>query len=163
MRTKRNELSDDVIRYARAFRDACGDGLGLAANTDAYQAWLWLSEALDAFDGLEPGSIEVTRHVANVDGPDTQHEAANLAKVRAKSLRSKLLAQYRIRASLDDGLTDSEMEFMLRRSHQSVSSARNFLASAGWIYDTGRRRLNPSGGQAIVWAMTPAGIRAWAA
>jgi len=161
MRTKRTELADDIIRQARAFRDACDDGLGLAANTDAYLCWVELSKALDEYDGLEPGSIEVTSHTANAAGPDTQHAAAELIRPAQHSLRQRMLSNYRIRAGFNDGCTDSEMEYITKRAHTSVSSARNFLANTGWIADSGRRRLTPSGREAIVWVLTRAGMTAY--
>lgn len=167
MRTRRVDLETQILREARAFRDSCDDGLGLAANTGAYQAWLALSRSLDEYDGLVPDDIRTRAHVANADSQTTAHLAAELIVPDQESIRYDLLMQYRVRVvafgqndDLASGLTDSEMEFVLRKPHETVSSARNWLMHAGFIHDSGVKRRNPSKRPAIVWTLTPAGLRA---
>lgn len=168
MRTKRTELEATIIRQARTFVEACGDGLGLGADPDAYMAWFELGETLDEYEMLVPDDIATPVHRANLPGADTQHIAASLIVPDQLSTRYKLLVQYRIRAALPgyddgewDGLTDSEAEHVLKRAHTTVSSARNFLAEGGWIVDSGHRRLTPSKRPAIVWVLTKAGADAF--
>jgi hypothetical protein len=169
-RSRRADLEALILNDARRLRDACdddGDGiaLGLVANTQAYEAWEALNASLMAYDALDPDDINNVTHTANAAGPRTEHQAANLIVPFQASLRYRLLSQLRIRASLShgweqrEGMTDSEMEFITKRPHTSVSAARNFLAGAGWIYDTGQRRKTPTMRPAIVWALTDAGIR----
>jgi hypothetical protein len=55
--------------------------------------------------------------------------------------------------------TDDELEQRSGNSHQTISSARNWLVEAGWVQDSGKRRNTRSGRQAVVWELTPAGQR----
>jgi hypothetical protein len=55
------------------------------------------------------------------------------------------------------GFTDAQLEFRLNKSHQTVSSARNWLVEAGWVVDSGMRRKTLSGRKATVWMLSPAG------
>lgn len=167
MRTKRVELEADIVRLARLFRDSCDDGIGLAANTGAYQCWLALSRTLDEYDGLTPDDIRTRAHVANTDAPETAHAAAELILPEQWSIRWDLLMQYRSRVVIFfgdsgglDGLSDSEMEHALKKPHTTVSSARNWLMHAGFVHDSGIKRRTPSKRPAIVWTLTPAGLRA---
>lgn len=110
-------------------------------------------EALDAYCiGIpnSPGSF--------AQGSDTSKTASLMSPIIAGSARRKvvdeLLSLYG-RPSI--GLTDSELEARLRLKHETLSSARNWLMNAGWIRDSGKRRLNPSKRPATVWTLTEAG------
>jgi hypothetical protein len=52
------------------------------------------------------------------------------------------------------GATDDDIEVSLKRSHQSVSGARNTLVRKGYLVDSGFTRLNRYGNQAIRWEYT---------
>ena len=52
------------------------------------------------------------------------------------------------------GLTDFDLEDALGRSHQSVSAARNALMMSGLVTDSGKRRPNRRGNNAIVWVVS---------
>jgi hypothetical protein len=63
-------------------------------------------------------------------------------------------------AAGDDGLTDFELAARLSRQQTSSGKRRGELRDLGLVADTGRRRPAPSGSAAIVWAITPLGLRA---
>jgi hypothetical protein len=58
------------------------------------------------------------------------------------------------------GMTCAELEARLRKTHQTVSSAVNYAETAGWIRDSGQRKLTPSKAKAIVWEPTEAATTA---
>jgi hypothetical protein len=88
--------------------------------------------------------------------PDTSHKAAERApSVRAHDRRLVLHEHY----EHPDGLTDFELAANLGRQQTSVGKRRGELRDIGLIKDTGFTRPAPSGSQAIVWALTPAGWR----
>lgn len=53
-----------------------------------------------------------------------------------------------------DGLTVEQLCGRLRKSHQTVSSAVNWAEAAGWIVDSGQRRMTTHRKPAIVWRPT---------
>jgi hypothetical protein len=53
--------------------------------------------------------------------------------------------------SRSGGMTDDELEVVTGRSHQSVSGARATLKKDGWVADSGKRRPNRYGNEAVVW------------
>jgi hypothetical protein len=90
--------------------------------------------------------------------PDTSHEAA------VRNLSGRNTDRRRALAALvavgDDGLTDFELAARLSRQQTSAGKRRGELRDLGLVADTGRRRSAPSGSAAIVWAITPLGLRA---
>lgn len=51
----------------------------------------------------------------------------------------------------EHGLTDDEIEVLTGMTHQSASAARNNLMQRGLVTDSGQRRKNRRGLNAIVW------------
>lgn len=51
------------------------------------------------------------------------------------------------------GMTDYELETLLRGKHQTISASRRSLVLDGWIIDSGTTRKNPQGNDCIVWVI----------
>lgn len=79
---------------------------------------------------------------------DTQRAAAERKKPRSGSQQEQILG---LIAQSPSGLTDEQIEDLTNASHQSASAARNALMNKGWVLDSGRRRKNRNGNDAIVW------------
>lgn len=98
-----------------------------------------------------------------VEGSPETSAAAALSLPNSGSVRKAIimeLAMCHMASFLDtQGLTDEEIERRLRRSHQTCSSARNWLLNAGWIIDSGYRRRTSNRRDAVVWQLSPAGVR----
>lgn len=153
---KRVELEQAVIRAAR-------DWL-----SNAYNHWTsWsvpvqssnLRVAVEALDAIPPSEITPRRGASNADGPDTQIEAGHRAMKPLHGVRlmvvDELVAEhYRDRP----GMTTQALETRLRKPHTTTSSACNGLKEAGWIMDSGLRRLTAASRRAIVWTLTPAAL-----
>lgn len=77
----------------------------------------------------------------------TSREAAEKIEPKAGTIR------YQIYSAIKDnnGLTDYELETLLRGKHQTISASRRSLVLDGWLIDSGRTRKNPQGNECIVW------------
>lgn len=155
MRTKRAELEQAVIVAARDWREADYD----ADPTAEYLARNALSDCVDALDAHE--AAELTGSGARwVEGsPETSRDAALLANPAQGSARRAIVALCAHAQPPENGYTDAQLERRLNRTHQTVSSARNWLVNAGWLQDSGRRFPTPSGRMAVVWELTSAAHR----
>ena len=51
------------------------------------------------------------------------------------------------------GMTDYELETLLRGKHQTISASRRSLVVDGFIVDSGTTRKNPQGNDCIVWIL----------
>jgi len=122
---------------------------------DAIKGWEWASDmplpdviadALIAEAGDEDAVFRVSRK-----HPGTSR--AIVSAIREGSVQDDVLTAF-FHHDREYGLTDDELEIDLRRSHQSVSGARNHLVKRGYLADSGQRRVNRWGNQAIVWVWT---------
>jgi len=87
---------------------------------------------------------------------DTERAAAELVAPRSGTWRWRvLLAVARAGAS---GRTDWELHTELGGLLYTVAPRRHELARDGWIEDSGKRRRTPSGTEAVVWVLSPAGL-----
>ena len=68
---------------------------------------------------------------------------------RTGSIRRLVYDQ--VKANNDYGMTDYELEMVLRGEHQTISASRRSLVVDGWIVDSGKTRKNPQGNDCIVW------------
>lgn len=163
MRRKRVELEQAVITAARAYVKADQAmrmeedelGLTIAAADDAFKHLANVMEELDEFE-----VAELTGGGARwVNGsPETSRGAAGLAVPVQGSARHKIVAALsHVGRLAHPGYTDAQLEHLLGASHQTTSSARNWLVEAGWVIDSGVRRLTPSKRQAVVWMLSEAG------
>lgn len=80
----------------------------------------------------------------------TSRKAAEKVMPKAGSIRQQVYSAI-IRLG---GLTDFELEDLLRIKHQTVSASRNSLMKDGFIFDSGERRKNKSGNECIVWRVS---------
>lgn len=149
-RRKREQLREDVIIAARDFLQ---HGL---VNGRPFDPSL-LQVAVDALDAYEAAELTGAGARSVRGAPETSAEAAGLAEPLQFSARSRI-----IRCLLRmGGATDDELERQMSNSHQTVSSARNWLVEAGWVRDSGLRRKTRGGRLAVVWELTPAGRQQW--
>lgn len=56
-----------------------------------------------------------------------------------------------IKIQNDYGMTDYELEMVLRGKHQTISASRRSLVVDGFVVDSGKTRKNPQGNDCIVW------------
>jgi biotin operon repressor len=82
-------------------------------------------------------------------GADTSVAAA--ADVAVKLGRLQRMAEAAIRQAGPDGLTADELASSLDLSRWSIQPRTSELRRKGVVVDSGRRRLNTTGKQAIVW------------
>lgn len=63
--------------------------------------------------------------------------------------------RYQVYSAIKDnnGMTDYELETLLRGKHQTVSASRRSLVIDGFITDSGITRKNPQGNDCIVWVI----------
>lgn len=63
--------------------------------------------------------------------------------------------RYQVYSAIKDnhGMTDYELETLLRGKHQTVSASRRSLVIDGFITDSGTTRKNPQGNDCIVWVI----------
>lgn len=150
MRTKRAELEQAVIVAARAWAHR-----GSPCESQEGD----LLDAIFALEGYD--AAELTGSGARwVEGsPETSKDAAALANPAQGSVRRAIVALCAHTRPPEAGFTDAQLERRLNRTHQTVSSARNWLVNAGWLQDSGRRFPTPSGRMAVVWELTAAAHR----
>lgn len=85
-------------------------------------------------------------------GPETERVAASLARLRAGTLRAKVLL------SLHEAPgTQGEVAERLGAYHYSVAPRFIELRRAGWLRDSGQRRETERGAPAVVWELTESG------
>jgi hypothetical protein len=156
MRRKRTELEQAVIRAAREWRhvDRTLDLGDLVAKAQA------VIDAVDALDAHNVAQITAAG-VPYAAGSDTSYASAQLSKVTQGSARMEIVGQLaRVSPLAGIGYTDEQLERRLGKSHQTVSSARNWLVQAGWVRDSGERRINAGSKRpAAVWTLTEAAWR----
>lgn len=145
MRRKRVELEQAVLTAAREW----------ATRGSAYE--FALADAVQALNEYEVSEISGGGARWVEGSPETSRGAAGLAWPVQGSTRHQIVgALSHVAHMARPGYTDAQLEHLLRRSHQTVSSARNWLCEAGWVIDSGTRRLTPSKRKAIVWMLSDA-------
>jgi hypothetical protein len=145
VRRKRIELEQAVIAAAREFTLHRARMVGERG----------LANAVDALNEFE--AAELTGAGARwVNGsPETSRGAAGLAVPVQGTARHQIIgALSHVARMSSPGYTDAQLEHLLNRSHQTVSSARNWLVEAGWVIDSGVRRRTPSKRLAVVWMLS---------
>lgn len=135
---------------------------GWRSMHDSTKLWA-LRESYERLAAYEATAIENTVGAYGHNSPDTSVIAAVMATPLTGSVRRRIVDEVRV-AMLGvvdkTGCTDEELERLLGRKHTTVSSARNWLCNNGWLQDSGFTRLTTSLRPAIVWELTPAGVRA---
>ena len=108
-----------------------------------------LANAIVADQGDDDAEFHVRRYA-----PDTSRAVA--PRIREGSLQDDVLTLFvnLAHTGVAIGATDDDIEVALKRSHQSVSGARNTLVRKGYLVDSGERRPNRYGNMAIRWAYT---------
>ena len=80
----------------------------------------------------------------------TSRKAANNILPRTGSIRREV---YNL-VQRSNGLTDYELESLLKGKHQTVSASRRSLVLDGFLTDSGKTRKNDVGNDCIVWEIT---------
>lgn len=84
------------------------------------------------------------------------NKSQRTSKAAAKTLLPhsgtiRRLVYDQIKIQNDYGMTDYELEMVLRGKHQTISASRRSLVVDGWIVDSGKTRKNPQENDCIVW------------
>ena len=79
----------------------------------------------------------------------TSRSAAKTLLPNSGTIRRLVYDQ--IKAQNDYGMTDHELEMVLRGKHQTISASRRSLVLDGHVVDSGKTRKNPQGNDCIVW------------
>lgn len=79
----------------------------------------------------------------------TSRNAANAVLPNSGTIRRLVYDQ--IKVQNDYGMTDHELEMVLRGKHQTISASRRSLVLDGHVVDSGKTRKNPQGNDCIVW------------
>ena len=85
--------------------------------------------------------------------PDTSVEAGQRVLPRSGTYR-RIVFLFILRA-FPEGYTDEEMQSLLAMPPNTQRPRRNELMNDDWIVDSGKRRKNASGLNAIVWIYNP--------
>jgi hypothetical protein len=162
MKSKRRQLEDDVLAAADQWLTATS---GL---------WPHTTETVKAEQALRESTLALRGHLEQInDDPGAFVPGSPTSEAAARSLapgtiRRRVLDEIRsahgamVDGAFVRGLTDDELERRLVRSHQTVSSARNWLVHAGWLCDSGFTRKTRSNRDAVVWTLTNRGAIAMA-
>ena len=84
-----------------------------------------------------------------VRGSETSKEAAIAAEPNAGTQRRRVLDE--LRCFRDEGLTDHDMQDILAMNPSTQRPRRVELVKQGFVVDSGKTRLTPSGKRAVVW------------
>ncbi len=152
-RSKATTLRDAVIEAASDAADAI-DAMHMRGD-DGCDRLFALIDALDAYHS-HLGDIETKR--AAFSGRDTSEAAAGGIIPTVGSVRRRALDTIRLYGGGLRGLTCQETEARLKMSHETVSSALNWLIGHGWLEDSGYRRPTRAKRPAIVWTITSAAM-----
>lgn len=79
----------------------------------------------------------------------TSRSAAKTVLPHSGTIRRMVYDQ--VKAQNDYGITDFELEIVLRGKHQTISASRRSLVVDGFVVDSGKTRKNPQGNDCIVW------------
>jgi len=155
MRKKRVELEQGVIIAARGFLAAVlGTEQGFSRPYGQVK-YRQLEAAVRALDLLDAADVDGSGARWNA-GSETSRDAAMLAApVQASARHAIIAALAHVPPMVEPGYTDEQLERRLGRSHQTVSSARNWLVNHGWVCDSGVKRKTRSNRDAVVWSLTP--------
>lgn len=151
MRSKRKELADAVLIAARA--------MVAAADYDtSVKTFGEMQTAVQAYNAYDVAVI-TGAGAPWAEGSETSRQAAYMATPRQGSVRREIVALLsHVPPSAAPGYTDRQLERRTGGSHQTVSSARNWLCQSGWLEDSGVRRLT-NDRPAAVWQLTVAARR----
>lgn len=138
MPTKRAEAEARALAKARALVDNF-DGLDNSLDSLGYLRW---HEASIAFRDLDDLKLPKQRE---------------LPKLEPKSIRRQIVNNVLLMDKYV-GLTSHELEERLRKPHETVSPAVNWLVGVGWLRDSGKQRRTLAGRYATVWSLTDAGF-----
>lgn len=157
---KRVELTDEIVRCARALRVTYAVDLhDLNRYDPTVEALMRAVEALDAYG---PSEIVGGRGSWVEGSPSTSEMSAHLISPTTGSLRRRLVDEIAVAmwqaGGCQRGLTCAELCGRLHRKHQTVSSAVNWAEHAGWIMPSGFLRDATPGHPAIVYCLTPAAL-----
>jgi hypothetical protein len=94
-------------------------------------------------------AVDSNHVITSHNSQRTSNSAAQNILPRTGSIRRLVYDQ--VKSNNDYGMTDYELEMVLRGKHQTISASRRSLVVDGWIVDSGKTRKNPQGNDCIVW------------
>lgn len=94
-------------------------------------------------------SVEDNYVAVSKKANSTSTKAAEKYFPRSGSIRAKVYEAIKMRCQ--NGLTDNELEDILKGKHQTVSASRRSLVIDGFVVDSGITRPNPQGNDCVVW------------
>lgn len=159
-RRRMEVLRSEVIASAASWREACRSYsecyVEPGGTITPTQRLIQAVDALNAF--IAPIIDSPGEYVEG--SPETSHNAALAATPIAGSVRRRIVDEiWSVEFWVPGlGLTDADLEHRLKAKHQTCSSARNWLVEAGWLRDSGQRKMAPSKRLQVLWVLTPAGI-----
>jgi hypothetical protein len=80
---------------------------------------------------------------------DTSRQAAEKFLPRSGTVRKQVYDL--IKQAGYSGMTDFELEAIMKGKHQTVSASRRSLVVDGWLVDSGKKRTNAQDNDCIVW------------
>jgi hypothetical protein len=126
--------------------------------TPGYQALDFLKRQIESLESLieagmrpklpDPGKDDIG--LFRKESPSTQYVAALDLYPTSGNKRRLVLDT----VDAHGGLCDEQGEDLTGMLHQSWSARRNELVRYGWLEDSGRRHVNRSGEEAIIWVLT---------
>ena len=110
-----------------------------------YQAMVVLRrDKTKGLRSVDSNVVSISRH--------PQQTSRNAAKALLPSSGTiRRLVYDQIKVQNDYGMTDHELEMVLRGKHQTISASRRSLVVDGWVVDSGKTRKNPQENDCIVW------------
>lgn len=138
---------------------ACGGGRHQHDN-DAEGCWCYQcmkkqdrgDRRCQGFVSADPAPAARPAPLAAVEEPAAGQKTPASDVAETGTLRREIFEA--VRASKQVGMTEDDLEQALERTAQSVAGARHTLMKDGHVVDSGRRRKNRHGADAIVW-VTP--------
>jgi len=101
--------------------------------------------ARDSLRGIDDNVVSISSKSRS-----TSKNAASKILPRTGSIRREIYNLVQRGA----GLTDYELESLLKGKHQTVSASRRSLVLDGFLTDSGRTRKNDVGNDCIIWEVT---------
>lgn len=130
--------------------------------------WSVFHEAIRSSDALHDAIAALNEYLDPIvdtpgnyveGSPETSRNSAVAFKPLSGKVRRGIVNEiYSVHHYPSKGLSCAELMARLRQPHQTVSGAISFLTDAGWLIDSGYRRMAPSKREQVVWQLSPAGL-----
>jgi hypothetical protein len=109
----------------------------------------WITSVLERNKPVSLRSVDSNVVSVSKNPQRTSRSAAKSVLPNSGTIRRLVYDQIKIQN--DYGMTDHELEMVLRGKHQTISASRRSLVLDGHVVDSGKTRKNPQGNDCIVW------------